>query len=528
MGYSSNISKTAAYSPDPTPELQLLCENHRVQLQCHGIIVLKTPIGTDEYCKNHLDDVQVLLETAVEQLSKIKPHNAIRLLRFCFIPRLQYLARTVPPRVFEPHAQRFDNLVRSTFLQIAGIRDEEMTPRADTLLKARFCQGGLAFRSLLLISPLAYFSSLVASHDGIVRNNPHFTLDLASSNPSPASRLVLEAHRRVSMAFNNFQDLPSSVADLLKDVFPSDPKQALAFYTNLKRDNESSLPFKLQRSSTQCMEKYAFDPIIYEGSDRELALLNSTATSEASLWLHALPSNPRDRLSDDELRTGYRLRLGIACAPSHPTSCAACQRDFDTFGDHALTCKKTARWATTHNTIRDAITRFLKRNDIFVQTEFTVARRNSTTRRHDNGSLINADHLVLIKDQALWFDNATVVPTGASYRAAAARSRRAALNQQAREKHLTYDSHAAAQGARFFALINESGGAISSEWHQMLQTLLKLTDETKHSLLQASYRDLIASVSSLTAKGNARSVAHSLFTNTRRRVEQQCAELRAH
>ena len=135
---------------------------------------------------------------------------------------------------------------------------------------------------------------------------------------------------------------------------------------------------------------------------------------------------------------------------------------------------------------------------------------------------------MLIKDQALWFDNATVVPTGASYRAAAARSRRAALNQQAREKHLTYDSHAAAQGARFFALINESGGAISSEWHQMLQTLLKLTDETKHSLLQASYRDLIASVSSLTAKGNARSVAHSLFTNTRRRVEQQCAELRAH
>jgi hypothetical protein len=159
-----------------------------------------------------------------------------------------------------------------------------------------------------------------------------------------------------------------------------------------------------------------------------------------------------------------------------------------------------------------------------VQTEFTVARRDDN--RRGKGSLINADHLILIGDKALWLDNATIIPTGTSYRAAAARNRRAAMNIKAREKHTTYDSHAAAQGASFFALINESGGAINPEWHSFLKTILRLTDSAAHDAIRSSYRKLMVSISCITAKGNAHSIAHSLFMNTKLRLEQSCTELR--
>jgi hypothetical protein len=77
-----------------------------------------------------------------------------------------------------------------------------------------------------------------------------------------------------------------------------------------------------------------------------------------------------------------------------------------------LTCHKTARWATTHNRVRDKITRFVKTNGIFVQHEFHVAARN---RPNSRGKAIIADHLIIINDKTIWLDNSTIVSTGAYY-----------------------------------------------------------------------------------------------------------------
>lgn len=202
-------------------------------LKRDGIVILKTPIGTDEFCNAYLEDVVHKHERAVEQIIRTKPHNALRLLRFCFIPRMQYLARTVPPPLLKQHAPKFDSLVRSAFLTISGISDEEMTPRAETLLHARFCQGGLALRSLQLVSPLAYFSSLVASRNGLTRNNPHLSLNFSSDNPSPSSRILLDAHRYVSNAFDDHICSSNDLSVALNDIFPEDPTRVFSFYDSL-------------------------------------------------------------------------------------------------------------------------------------------------------------------------------------------------------------------------------------------------------------------------------------------------------
>jgi hypothetical protein len=114
---------------------------------------------------------------------------------------------------------------------ITGIRPDEMT-----LLSARFCKGGLALSSLYLISPIAYFSSLIASRYGIVKNNPHFCVNLLSPNPSPSAHIALDAPQHVLSTFSQRDDIASDIAELLKDVFPYDPATTSRFTPDLKKN----------------------------------------------------------------------------------------------------------------------------------------------------------------------------------------------------------------------------------------------------------------------------------------------------
>ena len=136
------------------------------------------------------------------------------------------------------------------------------------------------------------------------------------------------------------------------------------------------------------------------------------------------------------------------------------------------------------------------------------------------GSKIVADHLVILDHKVLWLDNATTCPTARSFVSAAARSRRAALNAKENQKHAIYDAHAASQQASFFALINETGGAVNKEWHLLHKMLLNDTDASYHAAIKIAYRRLMTSVSCLTAKGCARSIAKSLRRSQINNLEQ--------
>jgi hypothetical protein len=91
-----------------------------------------------------------------------------------------------------------------------------------------------------------------------------------------------------------------------------------------------------------------------------------------------------------------------------------------------------------------------------------------------------------------------------SYWTLAARTRQASLCLQAREKHLTYDPHATAERANFFARMHESGGAVNDEWRLLHKKLLNLMDATSHQKLRLNYWMLMVLASCLTAQGYAR------------------------
>ncbi len=165
-----------------------------------------------------------------------------------------------------------------------------------------------------------------------------------------------------------------------------------------------------------------------------------------------------------------------------------------------------------------------------MQTEVPVARRPE--RRNARGaivpgSVINADQVAVLNRKIVWCDNATVCPTAPSRVEAAARNRRAALEIVAKEKHQDYDPHAAIQKVYFFALIIESGGAINDEWHKLYQFLSKQLDKAEQAFLKSTYRRLMVSISCLTAKGNAASLAASLNYSTVAQVNNQSNVLMA-
>ena len=207
------------------------------------------------------------------------------------------------------------------------------------------------------------------------------------------------------------ETLDDDTRKLVDMVLPVDYREIFPFYDKIEADNDGALPFKLQRSITQCIEKCTYDEAVRGSDQRQIAHHFSTATSVSSLWLHARPGNPTERLTDNELVTNNRLRLGIACAQNTPSKCAACQNDFDKFGDHALTCKKTACWNYNHNRVRDVVARFLKSSatNSYVRIEQRVGRRRDHRNRRGElvpGSAIFADQVMVLNRKIVWCDNA--------------------------------------------------------------------------------------------------------------------------
>ena len=102
------------------------------------------------------------------------------LLRFCGVPRLSYLARTVRPEQFHPTAVRFDEMVNATFDSMMGIGAPERTSQspditADSLrthIAFPLRDGGMGIRPVLRASQPAYFASLVSVMPDFVRMYP--------------------------------------------------------------------------------------------------------------------------------------------------------------------------------------------------------------------------------------------------------------------------------------------------------------------------------------------------------------------
>jgi hypothetical protein len=122
-------------------------------------IVLGAPVGIDEASIHKL----IIKETnnCHEQffktlLSPLFYHQEVfLLLRYCILPKITHLMRTVRPQWLHTTAQQFDHLVLDTIMNRLSITSD--LPY-QTLVTLPIRLGGLGFRTTSTISPLAYWS----------------------------------------------------------------------------------------------------------------------------------------------------------------------------------------------------------------------------------------------------------------------------------------------------------------------------------------------------------------------------------
>src|SRR6185295_5098747 len=85
--------------------------------------------------------------------------HAIAILRFCAIPRMNYLTRVVRPDPLRPACEYFDRKVFETALTKLGL-PSTLTDEARTLLTQPVRLGGFGLRPMVRVSPAAYWSSV--------------------------------------------------------------------------------------------------------------------------------------------------------------------------------------------------------------------------------------------------------------------------------------------------------------------------------------------------------------------------------
>lgn len=106
-GYIPNLTKFKAFCPQPSQACIDLCSAGGIELSVEGMVVVKAPIGSRAFCERYLTKVVDSHRQLFERIPDLPVNVAKRVLRSVAIPRLGYLARTVPPDILHSPANEF-------------------------------------------------------------------------------------------------------------------------------------------------------------------------------------------------------------------------------------------------------------------------------------------------------------------------------------------------------------------------------------------------------------------------------------
>ena len=111
------------------------------------------------------------------------------------------------------------------------------------------------------------------------------------------------------------------------------------------------------------MDKHSYKSLLeaFADSPRDLARLQSISDKGASSFLGVIPSKALFQVFDSrEFVTLVRLWLGLKLGFRNSPACPFCKETMDSYGYHALTCRKGGCLSVRHNALREAFLRFCK------------------------------------------------------------------------------------------------------------------------------------------------------------------------
>jgi len=124
--------------------------------------ILGVPIGQNDkliskFCVKQVEKHIPFFDALTHPL--LSPQHAFLLLRLCGIPRMNYLARTVYPSKLSAASTLFDKLAMGAAANVANIKFSENDEACKTF-SLPISSGGFGIRSMTLVAPLAFWSSM--------------------------------------------------------------------------------------------------------------------------------------------------------------------------------------------------------------------------------------------------------------------------------------------------------------------------------------------------------------------------------
>ncbi len=277
-----------------------------------GTVILGTPIGRDDFIFASCDDTAKSGSQLCDKLVDLGDvQSAMLLLRYCHVPRLNHLARTVSPALLLPAARIHDSLTRKTFTLLMGYENIGDKPWAQASLPIRV--GGFGMTPLVSLSQCAFVSSWAHS----IKELPNYF-----------SSLNQILHNVVHGDHGDPQR--GSIAQALREAVPSD-KQLEDMLRNKS---------KLQRKLTQDLASTAItDMIMISSCDREAARLRSLQGKGAGAWINTIPTSQKLALESRDFRLAACMRLGLSMPFKGYIQRCDCGVSLDGSGYHFLTCK---------------------------------------------------------------------------------------------------------------------------------------------------------------------------------------------
>ncbi len=460
---------------DHSPRLAIVTSAHTI---------LGAPVGIDPAATT---DILTAIVAEHDTFFALLTHDAMHprtahlMLSFCGIPRLNFLSRVIAPSVLHAHAQRFDEKVITAaigFLRLPDIHDNR---EALSLLSLPLRHGGLAYRSMLTASPMAFIGAAAQASVHLARfRDPRLT---------PASSSTLHAYATALAAIHR-RDIPDAAA-----LLPPDAAALWGHYS--PRGDGAPCVRYLQRTLTHLVHQHLFDALFARATPMAKARLRSNSAKYAgTAFAPFLGPDPSFTLSAAHFRIAARLRLGLDPTHRMPAFCF-CGADLSEDPHHFLSCIRLHSSVVNlrHDRINQTIERWISRLGGTHSHEPLHMTTDECERRPDCYFVLGELHGS--------YDVVVTHPAAPSRVSSSLRPLAAATRAE-RRKRIHHARWIAQSGEPFFPFALESFGAFGQAAQQLIRDIASAAADLDPSVSRlATITGMVADISTAIHAGNA-------------------------